>query len=445
MSSVSSPLFSGSSTFSSSFQQVLTRAVAIASLPLQQMQSTVSNLQGQQAAMSGLEAVFSSLQNRIQNVAAATQGSLGATTSDASVSATVTSSALPGTYSIEVDGLGSSTTTLSGAGSPPVTDPSTGNISSSTSFTLKVNGTDHQISPSGTSLQSLAAAINVATVGAQATIVNVGSSSSPDYRLAVTSNELGADTIQLSDGTNTTMLSTLSTGIKASYTVAGTPIQSTSRQVTLAPGLTVTLQQQGTAGTPATVTVTSNSLGLQSALSGLATDYNTAVDAVSAQRGQNGGALAGQSLISSLQNVLTGISLYSGSGSVGSLTTLGLTLDQTGHLSFDATAFNNQNATAVQQFLGATASGGFLKSANDALASMADASTGVMQSGIASYQDRIISQNARIVDEQTRIDGLTVQLQQQLTAADAAVAGLQAQKSYFAQLFQAQYPANGNA
>jgi len=409
---------------------------------MQQMQNDVSALQSQQAAISGLQAVFSSLQNDIQNVASAAQGSLGASVSDSTVSATATSSALPGTYSIEVDGLGSSTTTLSGAGTPPVTDPTTGNISSSSSFTLTVNGTGHQISPSGTSLESLATAINDAGVGAQATIVNVGSSSSPDYRLAVASTELGADTIQLSDGTNTTMLSTLATGTDASYKVAGTAIQSNSRQVTLAPGLTVNLLQQSTPGQPATVTVASNSTGLQTALSTLATDYNSAVDAISAQRGQNAGALEGQSLVFSLQNVLTNISEYSSSGSVGSLTDLGLNLDQTGHLSFDATAFNNQDPSAVQQFLGSITSGGFLKTANDALTAIADPTTGVIQSDTSSLQNRITGENAQIATEQGRIDDLTTQLQSQLTAADAAIATLQEQKSYFQQLFQAEYPAN---
>jgi flagellar capping protein FliD len=68
----------------------------------------------------------------------------------------------------------------------------------------------------------------------------------------------------------------------------------------------------------------------------------------------------------------------------------------------------------------------------------------VIQSDISSLQDRITSQNTRISQEQTRIDDLTTQLQQRLTAAVAAVASLQAQKSYFSQLFQAQYPANAN-
>ena len=43
--------FSGSSTYSSSFQQVLTRAVDLASLPMQQVQNDVSDLQSKQSAL----------------------------------------------------------------------------------------------------------------------------------------------------------------------------------------------------------------------------------------------------------------------------------------------------------------------------------------------------------------------------------------------------------
>jgi flagellar hook-associated protein 2 len=66
----------------------------------------------------------------------------------------------------------------------------------------------------------LADAINNANAGVSATIVNLGTNSSPDYRLALTSTELGADTIQLSAGT-TDLLSTVDSGTDAQYSVNG--------------------------------------------------------------------------------------------------------------------------------------------------------------------------------------------------------------------------------
>ncbi len=433
--------FSGSSTFSSSFQQVLQRAVQIASLPLTQMQTTVSTLQSQQASLASLEATFSSLQNSIQNIGAALQSSLTANVSNPNaVNASASASALPGTYTIQVDNLGSSTTDLSKAGLTTVTDPTTGNISSSSTFTLTVNGVNTTITPSGSSLESLATAINDSTAGVQATIVNLGSTTSPDYRLAITSNNLSADTIQLTDSGNNSLLDTLQTGTNAQYKVngIGTDIQSTSRQVTLAPGLTANLLQQTTS--PVTISVSNDYSALQNTLSQFVTAYNSAVDALAQQRGQNAGPLSGNSIIYQLQNTLGSISQYSGvSGNVNTLASLGVTVDQTGHLSFDPTAFQNLNSTDVQNFLGSTSSGGFLQAANNGLTQASDSTSGEIASSINTVQGQITNENNLIAQEQTRITDLQNNLTQQLSEADAAIATLQSQKTYFTDLFAAEY------
>src|ERR1700722_18797734 len=116
--------FSGSSTYSSAFQQVITRAVGIASLPMQSLQTAVTTLTGQQTELSTVGSDFNALQSALQAVGTAAAGSPTAQVSDPSaVGATATSGALPGTYTIQVDDPGSSTVTLSQAGIPPVTDP----------------------------------------------------------------------------------------------------------------------------------------------------------------------------------------------------------------------------------------------------------------------------------------------------------------------------------
>src|SRR5271157_4917278 len=130
-SAISSPTFNGSSTFSSSFQQVLTRAVQLASLPMQQMQNNVNDLTNQQNELTKLESTFVSLDTAVSAIDSAAAGTISTTVSDPTVvSATASSSALPGTYSILVNSLGSYTTTLSQAGSPVVADPTTQGISS---------------------------------------------------------------------------------------------------------------------------------------------------------------------------------------------------------------------------------------------------------------------------------------------------------------------------
>src|SRR5581483_6560272 len=103
-----------------------------------------------------------------------------------------------------------------------VSDPSVSNIDSATSYTLTVNGQNYSISnPSGT-LNGLAQAINSSSANLQASIINIGSSSSPDYRLSVQSLNYAPDSIQLNDGTNN-LLNTLSTGTNVTYQVNGQP------------------------------------------------------------------------------------------------------------------------------------------------------------------------------------------------------------------------------
>jgi flagellar hook-associated protein 2 len=438
-SSVTNPVtFNGSSTFSSSFQQVLARAVSIASLPMQEVQDTVTTLQSQESDLSSMEATFSSLQNSIQDIASASTGSVAATSSDTSVvTATAASSTLPGSYAIQVNDIGSSTTTISNAGTPPVTDPTSSNISSSTSYTLTVNGVAQTLTLSSNTLDALATAVNNSGAGVSATIVNLGSDSSPDYRLSVTSSALGSNTIDLKAGA-TSLLTTLQTGTDAQYQVNGnsTVLTSDSNQVTLAPGLTATLVS-ASPGTSVNIMVAASQSDLASALSGFATAYNAAVTAVNNERGQSSGALAGQSLVYTLGDTLSKIAEFvTNTGSVEDLSDLGLTLDSTGNLSFDSTQFNSQTAAGIQQFLGGIATGGFLQTANSALTSVADPTTGALATQLTSVSGEITSDNSQIADDQTRINTLQANLQQQLSQADAAIAVLQQQNTFYTNLFQ---------
>jgi flagellar hook-associated protein 2 len=445
-SSLSLPTFNGQSSYSSSLQTELDNAVQIASLPVQSMQSEVSTLQSQQQALSGLQSAFSSLQSVLTSMGSDSSGTLSANVSDPSVAtATATSSALSGTYSIQVAQVGTSTTSLSAAGLTKVTDPTTGNISSSSSFTLTVNGTTTTLSPAGNTLDDLADAINTAGAGVQATIVNVGGNSSPDYRLAVTSTSVGDTTIQLSDGANNNLLNTLTPGTDAEYSVDGnTQIQSTSNQVTLAPGLTVNLQQASSS--PVTITVGADYSALSNDLSNFATAYNSAVTAVDAQIGQNAGPLSGDSVVYALENALNSLVNYTGgSGAINSLASMGVTMDSTGQLSFDSTVFSSQSMSAIQQFLGGATTGGFLQAASNTLTGVADPTSGAIQSEFNSLGTEVTNENTLITNEETRVTDLTTNMENQLSQADALISNLEEQKSYYTQLFQAEYPASSSS
>jgi flagellar hook-associated protein 2 len=452
MSTVPGSIFTGSSQFSSDFQNVITRAVQIASLPMQQLQNDVSKLQSQSSEVTKLGTDFSALQTAIGNLNSALGSGSYTSSATSSVSganvATVALSGTPGvgTYTLEVDSLGSNASAMSNDGTS-VTDPTTSSISDASTFTLTVGTSSTTITPSGKTLSALVDAINSSSAGVQATVVNVGSTTSPDYRLSLQNSKLAAATIQLTavDGSNPgqTLLTQQAEGAAATYRVDGKPaagsdpLSSDSATVTLAPGVAVTMQAEGTS----TITVSRNTNAASNALSGFVTAYNAVQTEIATNRGQGTGALQGQSILMSLSSTLSQIANYAtGTDGISSLTSLGLSFDSKGVMSFDSSAFATATSGQVSQlsaFLGSTSTGGFLKMANDALTSITDSTSGLIQTGVSALQGEITAENQNISEQQDRVDTLQTNLTQQMDAADAAIASMEQQYSYFYSMFQA--------
>jgi flagellar hook-associated protein 2 len=290
------------STFSTELQASVTRALEIASLPMQALQADQSTISGQTTELSTLGNLFGSLQTALQAVSGGTGSSaLQASVGDSSiVSADITGNALPGTYSIDVLVPGSTSSAESTATS--VTDPTSQSISSASSFTLTVGTSTYTITPATNSLNALASAINSSGAAVQAVVVNLGSPESPSYQLALQSTALGDVALQLNDGTNN-LLTSLTTGTDGSYTVNGQPsggITTDAATVTVAPGLNVTLEAAGST----TVTVSSSLSSVSTELSSFVTAYNAAFAEVEKNFGQNGGALVGDSSALEMQEAL---------------------------------------------------------------------------------------------------------------------------------------------
>lgn len=439
------PTFTGVSNYAGSLQQVLTRAVAIASLPLDTDEAALTTLNTSQTDLQGLDTVFTTLQQSIQSLqSTATSGLLSAATSDSAVSATVGAGASPGTYTISVDNLGAYSTALSDAGSTPVNDPTSQGISSDTTLTLSVGSVDTTITSASDSLQDLATAINSqAGDQVQATIVNVGSASSPDYRLSLQAVNLSTDAIDLTDSSGNDLISTSTPGLPASYQVDGvaTPVPSDSRSVTISPGLTVNLQSQSASGDSTTITVSDNFAGLASAFSSFAGSYNAAVDALSQYHGQNGGALEGSDVVQALTDVLNQLGTYNNGSPAQSLANFGVTLDENGQLSVDTSAFTaaaNAAPSALLSTLGSSTSGGFLESATNLLTSVEDPNTGVLKVEENSVANQITAQQTTIGNEQDTVNQLQTNLTAQISQADTAIAEMETQVSFVTGLF-AQY------
>jgi len=436
--------FNGSSTYAADLQQTITHAVDIASIPINQLNRNVSALQAQSTEIGYLQNGFVLLQNAIKSLTAGVNGGgFSASAADntiATANLTSSSTLSAGTYSLNVINAGSPTVSVSNTGLPTVADPTVTSISTSSSYTLTVNGSTFTVTPVANSLNALAQAINTSGAGVSATVINLGSPSAPSYTLSLQSSALGDIPIQLNDGTQD-LLTTLSTGTQAQYQVNGqpaTPISSNRSTVTLAPGLTVNLLQAG----QTTITVAENSSAATTALSSFVTAYNATVDELATNRGSAGGPLSGQSIVFSLGQALRDLTNFSGgSGSVTSLTDLGLVFDGTGHLSFDQSQFSS-TATAhpgdLASYFGTGTGSGFLAAASGILNGFISGTNGLFQAQQATIQKRITADNQEISDTQARITTMQNQLTAQMSAADALLSKLQSQVSFMTQLFEAQ-------
>jgi flagellar hook-associated protein 2 len=436
---MASTIFSGNSRFASDFQQVIERSVSIASLPLSQLNNQKNALQNQKADLQSIDSKVSALQTAIGDFGESSSSTLQATSSDpTTANVHVVGKPLAGSYSIEVVNPGSKAATLSSDGNTTVGDPDTQSITSASNLTLSVGGVTYAVAPTDGSLAALAYAVNTSGAGVFATIVNIGSPTAPDYRLAIQSSTLGSKAIQLTDGTSL-FLDQIAGGSPATYRVNGvpsTPIESNSRTVTVAPGLTVDLLKAGTTE----LTVSHSSDALTTSMKAIVAAYNSVVGEMDKHRGEAKGSLSGQSLLSTLSQSLRQFTSYEGSvaGGINSLTDLGLRFDQTGRLSLDEATFTSvvaDNVTQLFDFLG-DSNTGFLANAQFIMDSLEGDTDGFLKSALKSIDRQISTQDDKISDNQRRVDLLRDGLNQKMASADAAIAALEQQVNYMNSLFE---------
>jgi flagellar capping protein FliD len=109
-------------------------------------------------------------------------------------------------------------------------------------------------------------------------------------------------------------------------------------------------------------------------------------------------------------------------------------------MDYSEMTFIGQNLTdsaGVASFLGGASTGGFLQNATNALNSVLDTTTGELPTTIASVNSQMTDTNQKIADQQTYVAGIQTNLQNQMAAADAAIATMEQQYNYMSGVFQA--------
>jgi flagellar hook-associated protein 2 len=438
-----SSLFVGNSAYSKDFSQVIERSVAIASLPLVQLQQRQMQTNERSAAITDLQGKFESLRIALKDLSTSVgSAKLEAVFSANGVaSASLAETATPGNYTLTVSSLGSYTSFVTSAG---VADPAASGLGTESTKTLVIDGVETTLTLSANTLSGLAKAINDSGQGVRANVINVSSTSTPSYKLVIQGSKLGAQTIALKDGgpagANLLEATPLSAGTPVQYTVNGVAVTAESRTVTIAPGVSLSLT--GTTATSGAVdlTIKRSASQISDRLRTFVAAYNTATGALDQHRGQGNGALKGQGVVSTLSKVLRELPGYTAaSGAFRNFTDLGLSFDDKGQLSLNSGVLTNLSSEKLDQlvsFLGGESQGGFLGAALNRIAVATTETSGILALEKKSYSDQTKAEAQQIASMQERLALMETNLRERFAAMDSAIASLQQQALYFNNLFE---------
>jgi flagellar hook-associated protein 2 len=327
------------------------------------------------------------------------QAKAATVSSDSALSVSATSEAVAGSTTITVNRLAQAQVEQSqGYSDTGTTTVGTGTV------TVGVGAAAKQITinSSNNTLSGLRDAINSAGVGVTASITDLGSLSTHDYHLVLTSNTTGEAnavtwTPTLSGGTAPTWTTTTAAS-DASITVgsgstATTLTKSSNTISDVMSGVTLNLKAADVSN-PVTVTITADTSGMSTAISDFVDQYNSVVNTISAQFAyssdtQTSGALMGDYTLQSIQsdlsqvlNVVPGLS-----SDANSLTQIGFTMASDGTLSVDQDTLSSALASNPDSVMNLFAGRG--TSSDQSIQYLSSANATVENGGTSGYAVRI--------------------------------------------------------
>ena len=372
-------------------------------LALANDQATITNLQNQQGTFgtqtSTLSRITSDL-NALQSTVTALRDPLGAmnaltaSSSNSSVlSATAANTATPGTHTISITSLATTSSYYSDP-APTSSTTLTGSLQISVgggaAVSVPVDSTDNT-----TTLSGLASYINShSNLGVTASVVQDANGA----RLALLSNTSGVPgnltvtgSLAYTGSNNNPVTVNFNQGVQgknAALTVDGIPISSASNTVNnVISGVTLNLNSVATGGSTVNLTVSPDTTQASSAVNAFVSAYNTAIQAINAQfnvssDGSGGGPLEADGSLREAQGSLLAAIAYSTGNNTAftNLASLGINLNNDGTLTVDNGALSSalsQNPSAVQSFF-QTATAGFAANLTNVLNSLVGPGNGVL-------------------------------------------------------------------
>lgn len=425
--------FTGISDFSDDFQAIVDRTVAIASLPVQTLESYQEEILADQVALSSLSTASAQLATALENLGSLeTASALSVSSTSSKLTPSLGSGAAPGAFIIsDITSLAESAvyTAVSGFADVDVSPADADGV-----LSLVIDGVEHEITlgVEENNLAGLRDAINASGLGVSASIIDTGSD--PErYFLTLVADEPGARTFELrteAGNPSSNLIAQTRAGSDAQFKVNGKPVTATDNYISaVIPGVNLLLNETTSAGEEIVVTVGLNRSAVVDALSSFVEAYNGMVAIVDMHRGEAGGSLTGETIIQDLQSRMTSLTTVTGTGSVGSLADLGISLGSDGLMSLDSSVINGMSSDSFDSALE------FLSSATNGLgaySSSFDEFSDPLTGHISTELEQLDEANERFQDQidaaNERINAMQATLLAKLQAADALLASLDGQK-----------------
>ncbi|WP_288076374.1 flagellar filament capping protein FliD [Pseudomonas sp.] len=374
------------------------------------------------------------------NSAASFNGVAATTSDDKTVKATLGDGASSGQYVLKVDNLATSSkvTSKSFTGAAAVANPGEENQT----LTINQSGKSYDvIITGGSTLQQVRDSINT-QLSAQGISANVLSDAN-GARLVVGSSNSGVGTdITLSGDSDLAVgYDKGPAAINAKYSIDGIAMESTSNTVKSAiSGVSLELVAPTDVGKTTTITVASSTATLKTSVQSFVSSYNTLMTAINAQTKvtatgdqatTTAGALTGDAsmrdLVSSVRSELVN---GSGTGTISSLSQMGITTDQkTGLLSLDDKQWDAavaKSPTDIAKLF--TDSNGLIARMNKATDSYVG-TTGTLSSRVKDLNAKFTDLTTQQDDLNRRMDALQLSLSAKYTAMDTLIAKINASSS----------------
>lgn len=325
---------------------IIASLVAVKRMPIYLLENQKSDYQSKIDYYERFKDKLDDLENAAEDLKDPSDFNLFKTTmnTEGYLTASASSTAMPGTYNIQITDLATFEQEASGNFSDKTSSLGSGTI------TLNVGGTETEVTieDGDDTLNGIVAAINDSDAEVTASIINDGSDT--PYRLVITGNDTGEDnTISIS----TTGLSGLGSFTElqgasdAHFEINNISMQSDSNTVTGAvQGLNLKLTGATEADSPVIVTVDRDSEEIKSEITDFINAYNDVMSFINTQSTYNdssesGGVLMGESMLQRMQISLSSIFIPSdydadpGAPDIQILADIGITLDSDSTFSID--------------------------------------------------------------------------------------------------------------